>query len=95
MPAAMTRTRIRIRDVEAPGPAARPLPLKRLAVGFAAVLCLALWMTSTTLLVGSARRDGGRVLACQYFTGTRVVERQYAVPARGHDRHACPLVRRG
>ncbi len=65
-----------------------------LAVLLAALLCLSLRMTSTGLLVSSAQHEGGRVVACRYFTGTYVVERQHAVVASGADRHAsCPLIR--
>ena len=63
-----------------------------LAAGLAALLCLSLRMTSTGLLVASARHEGGRVVACRYFAGTHVVERQHAVAANGADRHvSCPL----
>ena len=65
-----------------------------LAVFLAGLLCLSLRMTSTGLLVASVRHEGGRVVACRYFTGTHVAERQHAAGASGADRHAsCPLIR--
>ena len=64
------------------------------AVGLAALLCLSLRMTSTGLLVASAQHEGGHVVACRYFTGTHVEERQHMVAAGGADRHvSCPLIR--
>jgi len=81
-----------------PPAATRGFPFGRvvfgLAVCLAALLCLSLRMTSTGLLVASVRHEGGRVVACRYFAGTHMVERQHAVAASGADRHAtCPLVR--
>ncbi len=47
------------------------------------------------LLVASTWREGGRVLACRYFTGARTVERQHAVAAGGAEpQAACPLFAR-
>ena len=67
-----------------------------LAVLIAALLCLSLRMTSTGLLVSSVQHVGGRIVACRYFTGTHVVERQHMVVASEADRHAsCPLIRVG
>jgi hypothetical protein len=73
------------------------LPLGWVTVGLAAflaaLLCLSLRMTSTGLLVASARHEGGGVVACRYFAGTHVVERQHAVAASGAGRHvSCPLL---
>jgi hypothetical protein len=65
-----------------------------LAVFLAALLCLSLRMTSTGLLIASAQHAGGRVVACRYFTGTQVAERQHLAVASGADRHvSCPLIR--
>ena len=101
--AVVTRKRLatRVRSFEpAPwwfeeAPAKRGFPVFEVAAGFAVLLCFAWWMTSAQLLVASARLEGGRVLACRYLTGTRVVERQYLVVAHEADQHACPLVRFG
>jgi hypothetical protein len=81
-----------------PPAATRVFPFGRvvfgLAVCLAALLGLSLRMASTGLLVASAQHDGGRVVACRYFTGTRVAERQHAAVASGADRHvSCPLIR--
>ena len=94
---AKTWARMRVR---APGTAAAPpprrvLPLDWTAVGLVALLCLGLRMTSTGLLVASDRREGGRVLACRYFTGTGVVERQRLGAGQGTDPSTCPLVEAG
>ena len=82
---------------DTPPTATRVFPFGRVVLGLAAflagLLCLSLRMTSTGLLVASAQHEGGRVVACRYFTGTHVVERQHAVAASGADRHAsCPLI---
>ena len=84
--------------LETPPTAMRVFPLGRvvlgLAVFLAALLGLSLRLTSTGLLVASAQHEGGRVVACRYFTGTHVVERQHAVAASGADRRvSCPLIR--
>jgi hypothetical protein len=76
------------------------LPLGWVVVGaavlLAALLCLSLRMASTGLLVASVRHEGGRVVACRYFAGTHVVERQHAVAASGAGRHvSCPLLGAG
>jgi hypothetical protein len=63
----------------------------RLILGLPLALCFALWTTSTQMLVMTSQRDGGRTVACQYFTGTGVVKWQYS----GAGRQDCPLVRRG
>jgi len=77
-----------------PPTAVRVFPLGWGVVGLAVLLCLSLRMTSTGLLVASVQHEGGRVVACRYFTGTHVVERQHAVAASGADRHvSCPLTR--
>ena len=78
-----------------PAPAQEPVPFSALVFGFATALCLVWWATAPEVLVASARRDGGRVLACQYLAGTRVVERQYLGPASGVDEQSCRLVRFG
>ena len=73
--------------------AAVVFPLGRVAVGLVVLLCLSLRMASTGLLVASVRHEGGRVVACRYFAGTHVVERQHVVAANGADRHvSCPLI---
>ena len=73
--------------------AARVFPLGWAAVGLAVLLCLSLRMTAAGLLVGSAQHEGGRVVACRYFAGTHVVERQHVAVAGGADRRvSCPLV---
>ena len=64
--------------------------IDRWIIGLPLVLCLALWATSTQVLVMASRHDGGRVLSCHYFTGARVVQWQYA----GAVRQGCPLVHR-
>ena len=87
--------------VASPGTGAPPRPSGRMlsfdwaAVGLVALLCLGLRMTSTGLLVASDLREGGRVLACRYFTGTGVVERQRLGAGQGTDPSACPLVKAG
>ena len=71
----------------------RAFPFGWVAIGLVVLLCLSLRMTSIGLLVASARHEGGRVVACRYFAGTHVVERQHVVAANGADRHvSCPLV---
>jgi hypothetical protein len=64
-----------------------------LAVGFLAVVVLTWWMSSAQVLVASAWREGGTVLACQYVVGTRLVERQTLAGLHEPRRGACPLVR--
>lgn len=76
-------------------PAARMVPGDWLVIGFAVLVCVSLRMTSTDLLVASAWREGGRVLSCHYFTGTRMVERQHLRAKHEADLPACPLVRMG
>jgi hypothetical protein len=103
--AAMVRRRmeVRTRSFEPPSwfeaseapPAGRASSVLAVVAGLVALLCLAWWATSTQLLVGSAWREGGRVLACQYLVGTRVVERQYLLMAHEANQHACSLVRFG
>ena len=79
--------------IDTPPRTVRVFPLGWVAVGLAASLCLSLRLTSTGLLVSSAQREGGRVVACRYFTGTHVAERQHAVVASGADRRvSCPLI---
>ena len=79
---------------DTPPTAVRVFPLGWGVVGPAVLLCLSLRMTSTGLLVASAQHEGGRVVACRYFTGTHVAERQHAAGASGADRHvSCPLIR--
>jgi hypothetical protein len=82
---------------DTPPTAVRVLPLGWVVVGLvvllAVLLCSSLRMTSTGLLVASAERDSGRVVACRYFAGTHVEERQHAAAASGADRHiSCPLI---
>ena len=80
--------------LDIPPTTTRVFPLGWGVVGLAVLLCLSLRMTSTGLLVASVQHEGGRVVACRYFTGTHVVERQYAVAASGADRHvSCPVTR--
>ncbi len=80
------------RGLGTPPMAARAFPNSWVAIALAAVFCLSLRATSTELLAASAWIEGGRVLACRYFTGTRVPERQHAVAAREAEPQACPLV---
>src|SRR3712207_782747 len=79
---------------EAP-PAERASSVLAVVTGLVALLCFAWWATSPQLLVASAWREGGRVLACQYLVGTRVVERQHLLMAHETSQHACSLVRFG
>ncbi len=67
----------------------------RLIVGTPLARCFALWMTSTQTLVMASRHDGGRTVACQYFTGTRLVQWQYGGAPGGAGWQGCPLVRKG
>ena len=76
-------------------PARRPFPVFELVFGLAALLCLAWWVASPEVLVGSGWRENGRVLSCQYLSGTRVVERQYLGTGRGSGGHACPILKFG
>ena len=79
--------------LDAPATAVRVFPLGWVVVGLVALLCLSSRMASTGLLVASVRHEGGRVVACRYFVGTHVVERQHAIAASGADRHvSCPLL---
>ena len=72
----------------------RMFPRGWAVVGLAVVLCLSLRMTSTGLLVAAVPREGGRVVACRYFTGAHVVERQHVAGASRADRHvSCPLIK--
>ena len=64
-------------------------------LGFVLLVCAGLWMSSAKLLVSSGWRDNGRVLSCTYFTGTRVVERQYFGATPGTGQLACPIVQLG
>lgn len=66
--------------------------LDRLIVGVLLVLCFALWASSTEVLVVASRHDGGRTVACHYFTGTRMVQWQFS---GGTGREGCPIVRKG
>lgn len=66
-----------------------------LLIGLIAVFCSLMWLNSAQILVSSAPHDEARVLSCRYFTGTRVVERQYSRSAFGDGEAACPLVRLG
>lgn len=66
-----------------------------LVAGLVAVFCSLLWMNSAQLLIASASRDEARVLSCRYFTGTRVVERQYSRAAFEGGEASCPLIRLG
>ena len=79
--------------LDTPPTTTRVFPLGWVVVGLVVSLCLSLRITSTGLLVWSAQHEGGRVVACQYFTGTHVVERQHAAVVSGADRHvSCPLI---
>ena len=91
---AKKRMAVTLPGLDTPPTVARGFPLGWVVVGLAALLCLSLRMTSTGLLVASVQREGGRVVACRYFTGTHVEERQHMVAAGGADRHvSCPLIR--
>ena len=80
-----------VRDT--PSTAVRMFPLGWVVVGLVVLLCLSLRITSTGLLVAAAQHEGGRVVACRYFAGTHLVERQHMVVASGADRHvSCPLI---
>lgn len=74
-------------------PERRSFPSGAFAFCVAALLCAGWWATGAELLVASARREGGRILACQYLVGKRVVERQFLHPSQGTGAQACPLVR--
>lgn len=74
---------------------ARLFGCDRVILGVAAALCFALWATSTNVLVASSRYDGGRSVACKYFTGTHLVERHFSLAASGADGQGCPVVRMG
>ena len=91
------RSRMGVRSpwrAPAVGPRA-PVPAHRTLITLAALFCLALRATSIEVLLGSEPREGGRVLACRYFTGTRVTERQYLATGHRTDRRGCPVVRVG
>ncbi len=92
------RIQVRAAAIEAPW-APHAVPRDWVAIFLVAVFCFCLRATSTELLVASAERDGGRVVACRYFTGTRVVERQHAaalsVVAGNAAGRACSVVRAG
>ena len=104
---ATARARMRVSMAgDRAGPAVRPGPPRParpaaasgawLAAGLAASLCLGgLWTTSAEVLVASELREGGRVLACRYFTGARATERQYLNTGHETDQRACPVVRIG
>ena len=76
-------------------PRKRAFSITDLAAGFVAVLAFAWWASSAEVLVGSARREGGTVLACRYVTALRMVERQYLDGQNGPHRSACALIRFG
>ncbi len=97
MASVLSRSRIKVSlPKHGAAPRARTVPSDRLLIGLAASFCLALWATSTKLLLASGARDGGRVLACRYFTGAGVMEWQYLIEAgEARTTEACPLVRRG
>ena len=80
--------------LEAP-PARWASSVLAVVAGLVVLLCFAGWATSPQVLVALAWREGGRVLACQYLVGTRVVERQYLLMAHETNQHACSLVRFG
>ena len=94
MAAVLARWRMRIGlPVRQVRPAASFIPGDRLVFGFVAGFCLALWTTSAQVLLTSETREGGRVLACGYFTGVSVRERQYLETGRASDQRGCPAVR--
>ncbi len=68
-------------------------PLDWVLLGFVLLACVGQWASSAKLLVSSGWRDGGRVLSCVYFAGTRMVEWQYLDMAPGADQLACPIVK--
>ena len=93
---ARARMAVRLPGHDQAAPAARAgVAVDWLVIGLAALLCLALWTTSTAVLLTSDRREGGRLLACRYFTGAGVVERRTLDPPAGAERRACPLVKVG
>jgi len=47
------------------------------------------------VLVASARREGGTVLACHYVAATRAVEHQILNGVHEPHRSACPIIRFG
>lgn len=91
----MSVARFRVMEHAPPEPAVRALPIDWLVMGFAALVCLGLWTTSTRVLLASGLREDGHVLACRYFTGASMVERQYQYTAGDAAQHACPPIRRG
>ena len=95
MAAAMSRMRMKMPVREALPAAAWSLPIDWMVMGLAAALWLTLWTTSTKVLLTSDMREGGHALACRYFTGVGMIERQYLHVAGDAARHACPFVRRG
>ena len=96
MTVVLARQRMRVRRLGLlVPPASRMVPGDWLVIGLVALFCMSLRMTSTDILVASAWREGGRVLSCRYFTGTRVVERQHLQAKHETDLPACPLVRGG
>ena len=66
-----------------------------IALAVAAAFSVAWWATGAEVLVGSARRESGRLLSCSYLGGTRVVERQYLFNEPKAEEQTCPLVRFG
>jgi hypothetical protein len=78
----------------------RALPKRALcapdfALGLVAALAFAWWMSSAQVLVASARREGGTVLACHYVAATRAVEHQILNGVHEPHRSACPIIRFG
>jgi hypothetical protein len=69
----------------------RLLACDRFIFVLVATLCVALWASSAQVLVASSGYDGGRSVACKYFTGTRVVDRHSSVAAG----QGCPIIRVG
>lgn len=74
-------------------PAAKVFSIAELAVCLAASIFLALWASSSEVLVGSTQRQAGTLLSCQYLSGARVIERQYFLATHEAGQGSCPLVK--
>ena len=94
MPAFGARSRMRVGlPVRQTPSAVSIISVDRLVLGLTAAICLALWMGSAQVLFASQAREGGRVLACRYFTGLGVTERQFLNTGGESDQHGCPVLR--
>ena len=65
---------------------------ERLLFALLVGMCVCMWTTSTKVLVMSSHIEGGRVLACRYFTGKGVIQWQYGGAAA---RDGCPMFKVG